>query len=60
MKILSIALFNNPKGQGGIESFNRALKYMFGKKIKIIVYNVKKQKSIYEVEDIIKVGIRGN
>ena len=56
MKILSIALFNNPKGQGGIESFNRALKYMFGKKIKIIVYNVKKQKSIYEVEDIIKVG----
>ena len=56
MKVLSVSLFNNPKGQGGIESFNRALKYIFGEKLKIIIYDVKKQKLIYEVKDIIEIG----
>lgn len=41
MKILSIALFNNPKGQGGIETFNRNLEKIFKDDIKIVTWTHK-------------------
>ena len=56
MKILLVSLFNNPKGQGGIESFNRTLKKIFYKNLAIIVYNVKKYKKLYNVSDVIEIG----
>ena len=57
VKILAVALFNDPTGQGGVESFNRTLKNFYPKNLKFIVFNLKKEiESLYEVDDVIKIG----
>ena len=55
MKILSIALFNNPKGQGGIETFNRNLEKIFKDDIKIITWT-HKYVFLHNVMNLVEIG----
>ena len=57
IKILAVALFNDPTRQGGVESFNRVLKSFYPQNLRFIIFNLKKEtESLYKVNDITKVG----
>ena len=52
-KIMSIALFSDPRNQGGIETFNRNMKEFYPDNLKILV-NSNNKKKIYNVSGIIE------
>lgn len=56
MKILFIADGCHPGTQGGIQTFGRALKKMFGEDLIFLSYKVKKENILYQVENNIEVG----
>lgn len=59
MKILFIADGCHPGTQGGIQTFGRALKKMFGKELMFLSdYLIQRNKIIYNVEDNIEIGYK--
>ena len=53
-KIMSIALFSDPRTQGGIETFNRNIKKFYPENLKILINYNENKKKIYEVEGILE------
>lgn len=54
-KILSISLYSDPRCQGGVETFNRNLKYMFNNQLDIITEKNNHTK-LYKVDRVVEVG----
>ena len=54
-KIVSMALFADPRTQGGIETFNRNLKEFYPKNL-VMVTNTNNYSKLYNVQDVIEVG----
>ena len=54
-KIISMALFADPRTQGGIETFNRNLKEFYSKNL-VMITNTNNYSKLYNVQDVIEVG----
>ena len=54
-KIVSMALFADPRTQGGIETFNRNLKEFFPENL-VMITNTNNYSKLYNVQDVLEVG----
>ena len=53
-KIMSLALFSDPRTQGGIETFNRNIKQFYLENLKILINHNENKRKIYNVEGIVE------